>query len=105
MDAIRAANRATIVSLSGEFGEPSETNAESPSDEQVTIQRPQRMAKNAVQKKQLELALKAEKDFKLKIYKTKYDKYLEAKPKTNSAFDTLIAAVQVVNCPSALFQD
>ncbi|TRY62510.1 hypothetical protein TCAL_04021 [Tigriopus californicus] len=48
-------------------------------------------------KKQVEAVLKAEKEKAVKIYRQKYDKYLIAKPATNSIFDKLIAAAQVVN--------
>lgn len=48
-------------------------------------------------KKQVEAVLKAEKEKAVKIYRQKYDKYLIAKPNTNSIFDKLIAAAQVVN--------
>lgn len=48
-------------------------------------------------KKQLEAALKADKEKNAKKYKLKYDKYLILKPVTNSPFDALIAAVQVAN--------
>jgi len=34
---------------------------------------------------------------KIKIYKLKYDKYLKLKPTTNSPFDALIKATQVMN--------
>jgi hypothetical protein len=46
-------------------------------------------------KKQLEAALKAEKEKKIKVYRQKYDVYLQVKPLTNSPFDALIAAAQV----------
>merc|ERR1712226_1262800 len=48
-------------------------------------------------KRQLEAVAKAEKDKKIQIYKLKYDKYLTIKPETNSPFDSLIAAAQVMN--------
>ena len=46
-------------------------------------------------KKQLEAALKAEREKQIKVYKLRYDKYLVARPITNSPFDVLIAASQV----------
>ena len=56
-----------------------------------------RPGRGNVAKKQLEAVLKAEKEKQVKIYKLKYDKYLKPKPPTNSPFDKLIAAIQVVN--------
>ena len=47
-------------------------------------------------KKQLEAAMKAEREKKMKVYRQKYDVYLQVKPVTNSPFDTLIAAAQVM---------
>jgi hypothetical protein len=44
----------------------------------------------------MEAAMKAEREKKLKVYRQKYDVYLQAKPATNSPFDTLIAAAQVI---------
>ena len=55
-----------------------------------------RPARGAAAKKQLEAVLKTEKEKAIKKYKLKYDKYLVARPQTNSPFDTLIAATQVV---------
>ena len=57
-----------------------------------------RPPRGAAAKKQLEAVLKTEKEKAIKKYKLKYDKYLIVKPATNSPFDTLIAATQVVTC-------
>ena len=40
--------------------------------------------------------ISAEDQLKIKMYKLKYDKYLNLKPQTNSPFDTLIKATQVM---------
>ncbi len=48
-------------------------------------------------KKQMEAALKAEREKKVKVYRQKYDIYLQMKPTTSSPFDALIAAAQVRN--------
>ena len=59
-----------------------------------------RPARGAAAKKQLEAVLKTEKEKAIKKYKLKYDKYLVVKPTTNSPFDALIAATQVIKCLS-----
>ena len=56
-----------------------------------------RPARGSAAKKQLEAVLKTEKEKAIKKYKLKYDKYLKVKPTTNSPFDVLIAATQVLN--------
>ena len=38
-----------------------------------------------------------ENERKIKIYRMKYDNYLNLKPKTSSPFDTLIKATQIMN--------
>jgi hypothetical protein len=43
----------------------------------------------------MEAALKAEREKKVKVYRQKYDIYLQMKPTTSSPFDALIAAAQV----------
>jgi hypothetical protein len=45
----------------------------------------------------MEAALKAEREKKVKVYRQKYDIYLQMKPTTSSPFDALIAAAQVRN--------
>ena len=40
--------------------------------------------------------ISAEDQLKIKMYKLKYDKYLNLKPQTNSPFDILIKATQVM---------
>ena len=50
-------------------------------------------------KKQLEAAHKAEREKKIKVYRQKYDVFLQVKPVTNSPFDALIAATQVCSSP------
>ena len=37
-----------------------------------------------------------EREKKVKVYRQKYDVYLQVKPVTNSPFDALIAAAQVI---------
>ena len=56
-----------------------------------------------VLKKQQEAAQKAEREKKIKVYRQKYDVYLKVKPITNSPFDALIAATQVICSFSLLF--
>ena len=55
-----------------------------------------------VLKKQQEAAQKAEREKKIKVYRQKYDVYLKVKPITNSPFDALIAATQVI-CSFSMF--
>jgi len=50
-----------------------------------------------VPKKQLEAAIKAEKEKAVKVYKQKYERYLKAKTITGTPFDKLVAATQVIN--------
>lgn len=78
-------------SSSGSNGSPAmtETTAESK-------QNRSRQAKISA-KKQLEAALRAEREKKVKVYRQKYDMYLQLKPHTNSPFDALIAAAQITN--------
>jgi len=47
-------------------------------------------------KKPCDHPLKSDRDKKLKIYRQKYDVYLKVKPLTNTPFDALIAAAQVI---------
>ena len=98
LDAIKAANNLPVIGSAVSVSSAAEeepatpaTGTSSPSGK-GTRGRPPR---GAAAKKQLEAALKAEKEKQIKIYKLKYDKYLVAKPATNSPFDILIAATQV----------
>ena len=49
--------------------------------------------------------ISAEDQLKIKMYKLKYDKYLNLKPQTNSPFDTLIKATQVMYFLCEIFHE